>query len=324
MVVLRQLETRDFKHLDLDITFPEGILAISGPNESGKSSIFEAILFAFFGRTHKAPLGQKDRLINYDAEKLFVRLFFEVEGTQYRITRQIHRKRPSTAQLHKIAQSGQTSLLATGVKNVEAEISTLLNGVDLNDLLASNIVLQKDLDRLANMQKMERRHVINAMMGRECFSHVDNKLANELRPLRNTLKPTEETLKELRFRKDAYIEQTRELKTQQKSLTEIEYQLKDISRTFAQSEKKFKAVKAYKLIKEKQEDLERELKFRLETKDRLEKQLTNLDKLQRQQKKLSGQAKQLDYLQSNMTIFEQLQDASEKLKATVDEQQMTT
>lgn len=324
MVVLRQLEARDFKHLDLDITFPEGILAISGPNESGKSSIFEAILFAFFGRTHKAPLGQKDRLINYDAEKLFVRLFFEVEGTQYRITRQIHRKRPSTAQLHKIAQSGQTSLLATGVKNVEAEISTLLNGVDLNDLLASNIVLQKDLDRLANMQKMERRHVINAMMGRECFSHVDNKLANELRPLRNTLKPTEETLKELRFRKDTYIEQTRELETQQKSLTEIESQLKDISRTFAQNEKKFKAVKAYKLAKEEQEDLERELKFRIETKDRLEKQLTNLDKLQRQQKKLSGQAKQLDYLQSNMTIFEQLQDASEKLKATVDEQQMTT
>ncbi len=324
MVVLQQLVARDFKHLDLDINFPQGILAISGPNESGKSSIFEAILFAFFGRTHKAPLGQKDRLINYDADKLFVRLFFEVEGTQYRITRQIHRKRPSTAQLHKIARSGQASLLATGVKNVEAEVSTLLNGVDLNDLLASNIVLQKDLDRLAQMPKMDRRHVINAMMGRECFSRADNKLATELRPLRNALKPTGETLKELRFRKDAYLEQTQELEAKQKTLTQIEGQLKEINQTFAQSEKKYKAVKAYKIAKDEQKDLEREIKFRLETQDRLEKQLANLDKLQRQQKKLRGQAKQLDYLQDDMTIFEQLQDASEKLKATVDELQMTT
>ncbi|MFW9831962.1 MAG: AAA family ATPase, partial [Candidatus Thorarchaeota archaeon] len=71
MVVLRQLIASDFKHLDIDITFPQGILAISGPNESGKSSIFEAILFAFFGKTHKAPTGQKTRLINYDANKLF-------------------------------------------------------------------------------------------------------------------------------------------------------------------------------------------------------------------------------------------------------------
>ena len=56
----------------------------------------------------------------------------------------------------------------------------------------------------------------------------------------------------------------------------------------------------------------------------MEKQLANLDKLQRQQKKLRGQAKQLDYLQDDMAIFKQLEDASEKLKATVDELQMTT
>jgi exonuclease SbcC len=324
MVVLNQLVARDFKHLDIDITFPQGILAISGPNESGKSSIFEAILFALFGRTHKAPLGQKDRLINYDANKLFVRLLFEVEGSQYRITRQIHRKRPSIAELHQIARSGQAKRLATGVKNVEAEVGNLLNGMDLDDLLASNIVLQKDLDRLAQMRKMDRRHVINAMMGRECFSRADDKLAKELRPLRNALTPTKETLKEIQHRKDAYLEQTQELEAKQKSLTQIEAQLKEISRTFAQSEKKYKAVKAYKTAKDKREDLQREIQFRLETQDRLKKQLANLGKLQQQQKKLHNQAKQLDYLQDDMTTFQQLQETSETLKATVDKQLMTT
>jgi exonuclease SbcC len=324
MVVLRQLRTQDFKHLDVDITFPQGILAISGPNESGKSTIFEAILFALFGKTHKAPMGQKDRLINYDAEKLFVRLEFEIEGTPYRITRQIHRKRPSTAQLHKLSSSGQASMLATGVKNVDQEINSLLNGIGLSDLLASNIVLQKDLDRLTQMAKMERRHVINAMMGRECFTRVDDKIVNELRPLRKARDPELEALKQLELRKEAFLEHTLEYETKQKTLTELEEQLKQASQTFAQTEKKYKAVKAYKTAKDEQEDIQQQIEFRLETQTRLKKQLGSLGKLKAQQKKLLIQQKQMDYLKEDEEQFAQLQMISDKLRATVDEQQMTT
>ncbi|MFW9830360.1 MAG: hypothetical protein ACFFD8_01090, partial [Candidatus Thorarchaeota archaeon] len=73
-----------------------------------------------------------------------VRLILEIDDTIYRITRQLFRKRPSQAQLHKISATGQSTLLATGVKNVDQEINSLLNGIGLSDLLASNIVLQKD------------------------------------------------------------------------------------------------------------------------------------------------------------------------------------
>ncbi|MFX1300206.1 MAG: AAA family ATPase [Promethearchaeota archaeon] len=324
MVVLRHLETRDFKHLDVDMTFPQGILAISGPNESGKSSIFEAILFAFFGKTHKAPLGQKDRLINYDAEQLYVRLNFEIENTPYRITRQIHRKRPSTAQLHKLSPSGQTSLLATGVKNVDQEVNSLLNGIDLSDLLASNIVLQKDLDRLAQMAKMERRHVINAMMGRECFTRVDDKLTNELRPLKNALDPENKLLDQLRHSKEDFIEHTKEYETKQKALTQIETQLKQTSQTFAQTEKSYNAVKAFKTVKDEQENLQQQIQFRTETQKRLKKQLESLGKLKSQQKKLLAQQKQTDYLKKDEKNFKTLLTITEKLRTTIDQQQLTT
>ncbi len=324
MVVLRQLETRDFKHLDVDMTFPHGILAISGPNESGKSSIFEAILFAFFGKTHKAPLGQKDRLINYDAEQLYVRLNFEIENTHYRITRQIHRKRPSTAQLHKLSPSGQTSLLATGVKNVDQEVNSLLNGIDLSDLLASNIVLQKDLDRLAQMAKMERRHVINAMMGRECFTRVDDKLTNELRPLKKALDPENQLLDQLRRSKEDFLEHTKEYEIKQKALAQIEKQLKQTSQVFAQTEKSYNAVKAFKTVKDEQENLQQQIQFRKETQRRLKKQLGSLGKLKSQQKKLLTQQKQTDYLKKDEKNFKTLLTITEKLRTTVDEQQMTT
>jgi exonuclease SbcC len=324
MVVLRQLIAQDFKHLNVDITFPQGILAISGPNESGKSSIFEAILFAFFGRTHKAPLGQKDRLINYDADKIFVRLFFELEGTHYRITRQLHRKRPSQAQLHKIGPSGQATLLATGVQNVDKEISGLLNGIALSDLLASNIVLQKDLDRLAQMPKMERRHVINAMMGRECFSRADDKLVLELRPLKKSLEPEQKALEQLEHRKEDFLQQTEEQKTKQQTLTQLEKQLKQMSQTLAQTEKQYSAVKAYKDIQDKQAELQRETEFRLETKKRLTKQLASVSKLQTQQRRLKKQQKQLEYLQEDSKTLEATDKTSTKLRSKIDEQQLIT
>ena len=324
MVVLRQLIAQDFKHLNIDITFPQGILAISGPNESGKSSIFEAILFAFFGRTHKAPLGQKDRLINYDADKIYVRLFFELEGTNYRITRQLHRKRPSQAQLHKIGASGQATLLATGVQNVDKEIAGLLNGIALSDLLASNIVLQKDLDRLAQMPKMERRHVINAMMGRECFSRADDKLVLELRPLKKSLEPEQNALEQLERRKEDYLQQTEEKKTKLQALTQLEKQLKEMSQALAQTEKQYSVVKAYKDVQDKQTELQRETEFRLETKERLTKQLASVSKLQTQQKRLKKQQKQLEYLQDDSKTLEALQKTSTSLRYKIDEHQMVT
>ncbi len=322
MVILRQLETRDFKHLDLAITFPQGILAISGPNESGKSSIFEAILFALFGRTHKAPMGQKDRLINYDAEKLFVRLSFDIEGTLFRITRQIHRKRPSQAQLHKISSSGEAKLLATGVKNVDKEVAGLLNGITLSDLLASNIVLQKDLDRLAQMPKMERRHVINAMMGRECFSRADDKLTLELRPLKKALESEKETLQQLRLRRDEVLKQREEHTTKRQALTQLEKQLKQISQDLAKSEQTHVKLKAYKNVKEEQDELQRELQYQVKTQDRLQKQIKNLSKLKSQQKKLLTQQKQLDYLKEDKAKFERFRESSVQLRKLVDKQQV--
>ncbi|RLE71659.1 MAG: hypothetical protein DRJ37_04485, partial [Thermoprotei archaeon] len=43
MVVLEKLEVRNFRKLNLSLSFPQGMLIIKGPNEAGKSTILEAI-----------------------------------------------------------------------------------------------------------------------------------------------------------------------------------------------------------------------------------------------------------------------------------------
>src|SRR5581483_2758373 len=54
MILLRRLRVHALKHLrDIDIWFPRhGSVLVEGHNESGKSTLFEAIYFALYG----APL----------------------------------------------------------------------------------------------------------------------------------------------------------------------------------------------------------------------------------------------------------------------------
>ena len=49
-MLLKRLALKNFKkHENLELTFKEGLTAIRGGNEAGKSSIIDAIQYAFFG-----------------------------------------------------------------------------------------------------------------------------------------------------------------------------------------------------------------------------------------------------------------------------------
>ncbi|MFW9830359.1 MAG: ATP-binding protein [Candidatus Thorarchaeota archaeon] len=174
------------------------------------------------------------------------------------------------------------------------------------------------------MAKMDRRHVINAMMSRECFTRVDDKLTNDLRPLKKILETEKDALVQLRQRKDDVLRNKKEFETKQAQLKQYEEQLKQVSQSFAQTEKTYNAVKAYRLAKEVQADHQRELDYHLETQKRLEKQLKSRTNLQKQQKKLQIQQKQLTNLQTDVDDFEKAQAISTKLKRVTDQQQMTS
>jgi len=320
MVLLRRLVAQNFKHLNVDVAFPEGILAISGPNESGKSSIFEAILFAFYGRTNKAPRGEKEQLINYDAESLLVQLVFELEGKQYRITRRLHKKRASEAVLHLLGPGDRVDLLATGVTNVDKELSNLLSGIDLSDMLASNVVLQKDLDHLAKLQKTDRRHVINAMMGRECFSRASDKLAEESRPLKKEMEGAVQALDQLRQRAELYQRNVQELETKRQDSEVVDQRLKEVSQTHALTEKRYAIVKAYKEAKDEQDRLQQDLRHQAELRKQKTGELDRLAKQKEQRTKLRRRHERFKHLDAGLTAFQEARVAADELDALAREQ----
>jgi len=69
-----------FSSLKLSDLPERGIVGIEGPNESGKTTIGEAILFAFFGKTRASLETSVSRLIRWGADYLSVEVEFHIPG----------------------------------------------------------------------------------------------------------------------------------------------------------------------------------------------------------------------------------------------------
>ena len=74
--------------ISIDFTLSEGLYLISGPTGSGKTTIFDAIVFALYGQS-SGVRGQMSLRSDYaDAkEETYVELSFEVLGHNYMIRR---------------------------------------------------------------------------------------------------------------------------------------------------------------------------------------------------------------------------------------------
>jgi exonuclease SbcC len=77
------------KYTDLNLeNLPEkGIIAISGNNESGKSSIGESVCFALFGRTFSLKPEELKKIVLWGEQNCSVNLNFKVETQEYSLYR---------------------------------------------------------------------------------------------------------------------------------------------------------------------------------------------------------------------------------------------
>lgn len=113
--MLLELKLTNFKkHESLHVNFSEGLVAIKGANEAGKSTLFHAIVYAFFG-SRALPMTLAET-VTYDKPEssLRVELAFRFEGTDYRINR---------------AKSGATLVSTHGTVNGQAEVTKYVEGL---------------------------------------------------------------------------------------------------------------------------------------------------------------------------------------------------
>src|SRR5262245_8224624 len=67
-----------FSRLEVSGLPPSGLIGIEGPNESGKSTLGEILLFAFFGKTRLSVESPVSSLIRWVAESVSVEVEFSI------------------------------------------------------------------------------------------------------------------------------------------------------------------------------------------------------------------------------------------------------
>lgn len=204
MITLQRLHVNNFKGLrEVEFVFPQqGSVLIEGHNEAGKSTLFEAVYVALYG---KPLVGENERarqeeVIQHGQSKATVELVVSVGQQTLTITRIFERGKTQYATLL-IQQPGTEPETVSRVRPVDERILKELGNLDGESLRNSCFVEQKELGRIEALQRSDREQAIQKLLGLEHLT----RLMDEFKPRR---------------------EQERELAKAEKYLTLAQFQAK--------------------------------------------------------------------------------------------------
>lgn len=182
---LLKIHLQNFRlHADTVLDFPNGMTGIIGPNESGKSTIPEAIRWALFGakalRKTVKSLRWKMAPARHPAT---VVLNFEVGGKGYMLERSEGKAALTEYQVADKPSEGSWKKIAEGIDAVDGFVPKLL-GMDLQEFDTTYMCGQKDIGRLATMKGTARKQFILKVLG---VGRIDDGL-KKCREKKNALK----------------------------------------------------------------------------------------------------------------------------------------
>ncbi|MCU0767311.1 MAG: AAA family ATPase [Gammaproteobacteria bacterium] len=119
-----------------------GIVAISGHNESGKSSIGETICFALFGRTFSLDAAHVAKIIRWGETRCSVAVDFRIGDEGYHLVRTLDNDGNHSARLSLAGEEGTP--LARGVDGVCKALQELL-GYDFSEFIESFYLAQREI-----------------------------------------------------------------------------------------------------------------------------------------------------------------------------------
>ena len=130
-----------YRRLDLNGLPTRGVIAVSGENESGKSSIAETLCFALFGRTFSLGPEGLSKLIRWSETRCSATVGIEVNGQQYEVTRHLDDQANQGARVTQV-EGGIT--LARGADAVQKAVAEVV-GCGFEEFIESFYLAQREI-----------------------------------------------------------------------------------------------------------------------------------------------------------------------------------
>ena len=173
MIINRIRAQNVLKYAELAIdAAPTGLIAISGQNESGKSSIGETVCFALFGRTFSIAPDEIEKVVRWGENHCSVTLEFTVEERAYVLSRFLDRDGNHSA---KLALPGDTDQpIARGVQAVADALFPIL-GFEFSEFVESFYLAQREITT-----PHPHSQAVRIMAGVAPLEQVERQLNNEI------------------------------------------------------------------------------------------------------------------------------------------------
>ena len=296
----------------------DGIILVTGLNESGKSTILDAILYALFGRVIRpSQKPSNEDLISYGSGEAQVRLEFDIGENRYRVVREIHKTRANRAMLYEVGTAGRTRTLATTVKDTTSEVERLLGGITYDEIVASSVVAQKDLERLIKQRLDDRRKVVNVFLNLESFNKVQDALDSERSQIEGTTRnPGRLTLERQRFETlqdelKKYQETVEQLASLEEKIENLKADERDVEKRFNDTDTLYLTLNEYEKSIKQRESYNREIQDKTLLANNLQQQLTGLAAQRTELEKTDREIRNYQDLPEVETVIE---EASKKLE----------
>ncbi len=162
---------------------PVGLIGISGPNESGKTSIVEIVCLALFGRTSTVEASQLTKIIRWGQFSGALWVDFRVrDGNTYTVSRQFDGDGTCTAQL---AQTGSPIPLARGLEAVN-EMIVQLGGFTYQRFVDSFYLAQRNV-----IAPEVLKQTVRVLSGIQTLNNISAECESEMRTAQDALIPIE-------------------------------------------------------------------------------------------------------------------------------------
>ena len=182
---------RKYKNLSINDIPERGVIAVSGANESGKTSIGEAICFALFGRTFVLAEENSAKLILWGQERAEVSLSFIGDDDQeYLLTRHIEKNNDSAGSDQKLVtlkkveknkDADDGKMVFTGQQDVAEALDAII-GFDYSAFSNSFYLVQRELTA-----PDPNSHTIKQMAGIGDYARITDEVVAATKESKNTL-----------------------------------------------------------------------------------------------------------------------------------------